>query len=197
VSSASDPLLEAFLEAESSERAEAVFAELLRSRGAEALAEALLAEASAEPDWRRHAMLQRLGEARGAGALLAPLTEALRDGLNAERRNAARSLLAALAARGARVSDQALGRLGELVTGDADGDVRVLAATALGESGNPQARLPLEAALGDAEDNVVSAAADALGVLGDGRAASGAGRARRERHPLGPHGGGGRSRAAA
>lgn len=46
-----------------------------------------------------------------------------------------------------------------------DPDVRLLAASALGEAGNPAAAAPLMAALDDAEPNVAAAAADALGEL--------------------------------
>lgn len=134
-----------------------------------AAAAALLAAVSGEADWRREEALEKahaLPQER-AEALLPALEEALRDPQDAERRNAARSVLAALAAPGG--VDAALERLARLAE-DPDADVRILSASALGESGNPEARSPLEGALGDPDPNVAAAAADGLGVLGDPRA---------------------------
>jgi HEAT repeat protein len=98
------------------------------------------------------------------------LEAALRDGADAARRNAARTTLAALAAPSVADAPAVLERLGRLAAADADADVRLLAATALGESANPAAVAPLCGALGDPESNVAAAAADALGLLGDARA---------------------------
>ncbi|CAN5489043.1 hypothetical protein BH24GEM3_BH24GEM3_24440 [soil metagenome] len=168
----SEPGIAAFVEAESGEAARAAFGSLLGADGAEALADALLREVSAEPAWRRHHTLERLRDIAGGEALHPRLVAALRDGADAERRNAARSVLAALAAPRAGEGEPTRELLEQLIREDPDADVRVLAVSALGESGNCEARPALESALRDAEENVVSAAADALGLLGDARAAA-------------------------
>lgn len=139
----------------------------LRRGEARDVAAALLA-AAADEGWERSRDLQAMRELGTARALLPPLEEALRDGADAGRRNAARSVLAAMAGPGGGVG--VLRRLERLATGDLDPDVRVLAATALGESGNPAARPALERALADPDSNVAAASADALGELGDTRA---------------------------
>lgn len=131
-------------------------------------AAALLTAVSGESAWERERALGSVRIYPGAERLLPELEAALRDGGDAERRNAARSLLAALAAPG--VSGGALPLLARLATAEADVDVRVLAASALGESGNPDSRAPLERALSDPDPNVAAAAADGLGTLGDPRA---------------------------
>ncbi|MET0399254.1 MAG: HEAT repeat domain-containing protein, partial [Longimicrobiaceae bacterium] len=129
---------------------------------------ALLAAVSGDSAWEREQALREVRAVARPEALLPELEAALRDGGDAERRNAARSLLAALAAPGA--PGGALALLDRLATEDPDGDVRVLAASALGEAANPEARPPLERALADPDPNVAAAAADALGSLGDPRA---------------------------
>ncbi|MEW5931530.1 MAG: HEAT repeat domain-containing protein, partial [Gemmatimonadota bacterium] len=131
-------------------------------------AAALLAAVSGDSAWERERALEEVRAVARPEALLPELEAALRDGGDAERRNAARSLLAALAAPGA--PGGALELLARLATAEADGDVRVLAASALGEAGNPEARPALERALADPDPNVGAAAADALGSLGDPRA---------------------------
>jgi len=136
--------------------------------GASPEAAGLLAAVSGESAWERERALERARALDRPEALLPELETALRDGGDAERRNAARSLLAALAAPGARGG--ALERLERLAVEDADGDVRVLAASALGETGNPEARAALERALADPDPNVAAAAADGLGSLRDPRA---------------------------
>jgi HEAT repeat protein len=139
---------------------------LLAEGRADTLAARVLREVAGDNAWRREVVLERLGALDGGGALVGPLVEALRDAADAERRNAARSSLAALAAPAASAATGALERLGALARADADADVRLLAATALGESGNAAARPALEDALDDADPNVAAAAADALGALG-------------------------------
>jgi len=142
---------------------------LAAGRSRELVAEAL-GRVGGETTWERALVLERLPRLPGSVALLDPLLEALRDPADAQRRNSARSVLAALASRQSEVTDTATEMLASALGGDSDSDVRVLAATALGESGNAAARPPLEAALDDTEINVCAAAADALGVLGDPRA---------------------------
>lgn len=129
----------------------------------------LLEALSADEYWRREEAIRRLTSEAPAEGLVAQLTAALADDAHAERRNAARSALAALAS--GRASDPAavIDALAELLASAADPDVRLLSATALGESENPAARPPLEHALADEDTNVAASAADALGVLGDTR----------------------------
>lgn len=160
----------AFVDAEADEQGLRVAEALIAEGRAAELAGAALAELASEQGWRRERALHRLCGVRGGEALLPPLEQGLRSGDDPERRNAARSALAALASPAARAEAAALGALDRLATADADPDVRLLAASALGESGNPLARAPLERALRDEWNNVVAAAADALGVLGDARA---------------------------
>lgn len=137
--------------------------------GPEVTAASLLARVSGDADWEREQALAQVRTLAPAdvAVLLPALEEALRDPEGAERRNAARSVLAALAAPAG--SAEALGALQRLAA-DPDTDVRVLSASALGESGNPAACSALETALDDSDPNVAAAAADALGVLGDPRA---------------------------
>ncbi|HEX8393495.1 MAG TPA: HEAT repeat domain-containing protein [Longimicrobium sp.] len=146
--------------------AEELAALLTAGRGGDA-AERALAAAADERTWVRERALAALARLPHARLLLPALEGALRDGADAGRRNAARSILAALAAPGALAG--ARRALDRLVRHDADPDVRLLAASALGECANPEARAGLEAALDDADANVAAAAADALGSLGDPR----------------------------
>lgn len=142
-------------------------AELLAAGDAEGAAAHALATAGDERPWVRERALASVPRLRNARLLLPALESALRDGGDAGRRNAARSLLAAMSAPGALPG--ALRMLDRLTRHDPDGDVRLLAASALGESENPGARAALEAALVDDDANVAAAAADALGSLGDPR----------------------------
>jgi HEAT repeat protein len=146
--------------------ADAVAALLAQGRG-DAAAEGALAAAADERPWVRDGVLHALPRLPHARLLLPSLEAALRAGDDAGRRNAARSVLAVLAAPGGLPG--ALRMLARLARHDPDGDVRLLAASALGESGNPAARPGLEAALEDADANVAAAAADALGTLRDPR----------------------------
>ncbi len=135
-----------------------------RAREAAALA---LEQVADERAWVREHALAALARLREMKALLPELEDALRDGADPGRRNAARAAFAALANAGGAGST--LRHLDRLTRYDPDGDVRVLAASALGESANPAARPALEAALADPVANVAAAAADALGSLGDPR----------------------------
>lgn len=134
------------------------------------MAERLLRELAGEATGRREEALTRLRDEPDPGGLLDDLCAALGDDRNPERRNAARAALAELASPSARAPGEVLARLSEMLDDPGDADVQVLAAGALGESGNPAARPALERALGDPDPNVASAAADALAVLGDPRA---------------------------
>jgi HEAT repeat protein len=133
---------------------------------AAALAAEVVAVLTGDRTWEREGELERLRSLRDAAALLDPLIDALRDANVPERRNGARSALAALGSPGAPAAPGVLTRLSALMEGDDDVDVRVLAATALGESRNPAARLALEQALRSSDLNLAAAAADALSVLG-------------------------------
>jgi HEAT repeat protein len=157
-----------FLEG-SPEEASALAGGWLASGRERELAELVLAALADDSSWTRDQALQRLCALTDYRALLPHLTEALADGGDAERRNAARSAFATLAAPRAARPETALAWLTELLS-SADADLRVLVASALGESENPGARPGLERALRDPHPNVVSAAVDALGLLGDPRA---------------------------
>ncbi len=132
--------------------------------------DAVLTRIASERQWERQNALDELRRVSGPAPLLAPLIEAIRDPARPERRNAARSALAWLAAEETPSAGLVLDTLLTLATDERDTDVRVLAASALGESRNPEARQALERALVDPEPNVAAAAADGLGVLGDARA---------------------------
>ncbi len=149
-------------------------AEIARRRVREgdgpALARAILLELSGQASWRRQRALERLAALDDYAPLLAPFAEALADGSDPERRNAARSALSALAAPDAANPNPAVGWLAGLAEENADPDVRVLAVAALGEAAQPRARALLERLLLDPDPNVASAAAEALGQLADPRA---------------------------
>ncbi len=142
--------------------------ELSRNRSAW-LVEALLDQVSSTASSEREHVLRGIGEVEGADVLVAPLMTALRSQDDASRRNAARSMLAALAGPGGVAEERALSALARALQ-DEDGDTRVLAATALGESANRAATRSLADALGDPEPNVSAALAEALGQIGDARA---------------------------
>jgi hypothetical protein len=133
-------------------------------------AERLLAAARGENAWDREHAFAAARTILDSSGLIEPLITALGAGDRPERRNAARSALAQLARPDALDHDRALLALSHLAAEDPDIDVRILAATALGESGNPAAREILERVVRDPEPNIASAAADALGVLGDPQA---------------------------
>jgi HEAT repeat protein len=149
---------------------------MLREGRAREFAEQLLDEVGSGVAWRRARALERVCRLDGQEQLVAPLIEALGDAERPSRRNAARSLLAALGAPGQPSSDRVIERLGaEAVRAD-DTDFRLLAASALGETSNPAAVGVLTELLADEASNVVSAAADALGGIGDGRTVPALGR---------------------
>jgi HEAT repeat protein len=148
------------------EAAERVALLLAGGDGAGAAA-ALLAAAADERTWVRDRVLRAAHSLAGVRAVFPHLDAAIRDGADAARRNAARVVLAVLAAP--EGAPGALRLLERLATTDADPDVRLIAASSLGETGNPRARAALEAVLPDADANVAAAAADALGNLGDPR----------------------------
>ncbi len=156
----------------------AALARLLREHSAAEVAEALLrATASSAQSWQRHRVLENLRLVDAPHPLIGALAAALGDDADAERRNAARSALATLARPGWPAAEPTRALLEERAVGDADSDVRLLAVTALGESGNRNALPVLLRALADPEPNVTSAAADALAVLGDAGAVNGLARA--------------------
>lgn len=123
---------------------------------------------SGDNAWLRERLLVRIANLRRGEELLSFLARSLADPQQADHRNAARSALAALATPHSTCSDAALDCLVKLLE-DPDPDLRILAATALGESGNAAPRGDLEAALRDGQPNVVAAAAEALGALQDRR----------------------------
>lgn len=125
----------------------------------------LLRTVAGEDEWSRHAALERLRVEGLDSSGLSELREALKDDADASRRSAARMMLAALAAPESPDSEAALDLLRDSL-GSRNADLRVLAASALGETGNHDAGADLIAALRDPDSNVVAAAADALGVLG-------------------------------
>src|SRR5690606_15903315 len=123
----------------------------LLATGEDAAAEALLSEMRSDRSWARERVLERLTNHPGAMALLPHFATALEDDADPQRRNAARSALAALAAPGTEVCEEALAKLDSLLK-SGDPDVRLLAATALGEAGNVRARSALESAIHDPDD---------------------------------------------
>jgi len=152
-------LIDAPDEAEGRERARALIA---AGRERE-LVETALGEVGSGDAWRRERALAWFDELPGVDPLLEPLIDALRDTSQVERRNAARSILARLGSSG-----RASARLAELAATDADRDVRILAASALGESHDARGGLDsLLAATHDEDTNVVGTAVEALGALGD------------------------------
>lgn len=120
--------------------------------------------------WIREGALDLLRRLTVNDEVLQLLFGALGSERLAERRNAARSALSALASPEAMHPDGPIQWLTERLQQDEDVDIRILCANALGESHNPRARIALESALDDPEPNVVAAAAEALGDLNDPRA---------------------------
>lgn len=139
---------------------------LVASGQTRALTEGALERIGAGDALHRQRALDRLEQVSPSDRLLPFLIDALRDAERVERRNAARSALARLAGSG-RVSQ----RLAQLAAYDPDRDVRILAATALGESRQrTEDPGPLLEATHDEDPAVAAAAAEALGALGDPRA---------------------------
>lgn len=122
-----------------------------------------LAGIAGEDEWTRERILDEL---RSAG--LSP--EAIRDlgghlrHPDATTRASARMALSALASPGSVSRADAQAELRRGLGSELD-NIRVLAASALGESGDQEAGPALVEALSDPEPNVAAAAADALGAL--------------------------------
>lgn len=128
----------------------------------------LLRSLGGESDWRRHRALERLREEGASPATVAALTDEL-GADDATRRAVGRMALSALAHPESPAHAGTQRRLRALLRAD-DPDLRILAASALGEAGDPSAAEDLVRALEDDSPNVVAAAAEALGQLGSARA---------------------------
>lgn len=123
-----------------------------------------LARIAGEDEWKRHEALAELQREGMTSEELGRLRRML-DEDDATRRAAARMALSALAAPGAGTREAARKELESALRSE-EADTRVLAATSIGEAGDPTAGPPLVRLLSDPEPNVVAAAADALGELG-------------------------------
>jgi HEAT repeat protein len=123
----------------------------------------LLDRLATDREWDRHRALQTLRAEGASPDIVAAIVRAL-DARDPARRSGARAALAALAHPDSPARTDALAALTGALS-DPSHDLRILAASALGESANPEAVDPLLAALEDEDANVVAAAADALGVL--------------------------------
>lgn len=151
-----DALLDSLV-CESEEVRRLAVEQLLLLPGFEAVPQ--LVQRLGDPAWRvRKAAIERLVACREEALVHPGLLEALADGENPGRRNAA---FEAFVAMGSRATSS-------LVTAVAspDPDVRKLAVDALAGIGDPAARDVLVRALGDLDANVRAAAVDALGVMG-------------------------------
>lgn len=146
------------------EAAAAAIAMAAAGREAEVVEGVLSALAGTDAALRAR-LLERLRRAPGLDFLLEPLADALGDAARPQRRNAARSALAALGQPDAPATGAAIDRLGRLLEHSPDPDVRILAAVSLGETGSGSAARFLSSALVDPDPNVASAAAEALGLL--------------------------------
>ena len=124
----------------------------------------LIDEIVGEDEWSRHQALERLRQEGASQEDVGRLLDALR-GDNASRRSGARMALAALASPESPAREAAQETLREALS-SSDPDLRLLAASALGEAGTIAAGPALVDALDDPDDNVAAAAADALGELG-------------------------------
>lgn len=122
-----------------------------------------LAAIAGEDEWTRHRALEELASRGLPASEIRDLERCLADD-NATLRAAARMALTALAAPGSASRLAAQTELRTALSSDVE-DVRVLAASALGEAGDPEAGPALIGALADPSPNVVAAAADALGEL--------------------------------
>lgn len=125
----------------------------------------LLANLIGDSEWERHRALEALRSGGAAPEAVEELAEALASD-DPARRNAARMALAALAHPDSPAREAAVAVLEEALRSPVQ-DLRVLAASTMGESGNRGLAEPLIGALADPEPNVVAAATDALGELGD------------------------------
>jgi HEAT repeat protein len=119
----------------------------------------LLIRCLGDPSWRvRNAAIERLVAAPSGWLVAEVVIEALADGENAGRRNAALEALI-------RCGDRTVPMLLE-ATASPDVDVRKLVVDALAGIGNERASPRLVEMLEDSDANVRAAAADALGVVG-------------------------------
>lgn len=127
--------------------------------------DALFVALVGDNEWLRHQALERL---RSEGAPADRIREFVRflGGDDPGRRAGARMALAALAAPGSPAFGAARDALLGALQSD-DVDLRILAASALGESGNTELAAALIDVLDDPDANVVAAATDALGELRD------------------------------
>jgi cellulose synthase operon protein C len=116
-----------------------------------------------DDEWSRHAHMERLRTEGAEPGMIEEIADFL-EGDDPGRRSGARMALAALASPASPTADAALTRLSAALR-SSDADLRVMAASALGESGNDRAVGPLISALEDDDPNVVAATADALGAL--------------------------------
>jgi cellulose synthase operon protein C len=116
-----------------------------------------------DDEWARHDALDRLRTRGAAPDDLERLRQEL-AGDDPERRAAARMALGVLAAPGCPTATGATETL-LAAMGSMGADLRVLAATAMGESGNIAFLPALIDGLDDADPNVIGAAADALAAL--------------------------------
>lgn len=162
--------VEDFLDAPDDDAALKAAARLRQAGLGTPLADGVLEVLQEESPGARRDLPRRLRRLERVDFLLPPLLNALGDRRRAHRRNAARTALATLASPEAADPARVVDRLAELVRRADSPDDRLVAATTLGDSGNPRAVEPLIGALGDDDVNVVAAAAEALGVLGDTRA---------------------------
>lgn len=110
--------------------------------------------------WSRKKLIGSLG-AHPEGLYLNVLEAWLRDGDDAQARNASMEAFRALGAK-------ALPSLERLLK-DEDSDVRIFSANVLGDIGDPKALDALSGSVGDRDENVRIAAVEAIGKLGDER----------------------------
>lgn len=123
-----------------------------------------LAAIAGEDEWKRHRALEELRAEGLTEAELHDLGGRLHDE-DAAVRASARMALAALGSPGSASRDAAQKELRDRLGSELE-DVRILAASALGEAGNVDAGRVLVQALADPSPNVAAAAADAIGTLG-------------------------------
>lgn len=117
-----------------------------------------------EDEWTRQRVLEELRSETLSSAAIHELGERLHHE-DATSRSAARMALAAIASPGSASHRAAQAELRRALRADVE-STRVLAASALGESSDPDAGPPLLEALSDPSPNVVAAVADALGEIG-------------------------------
>ena len=151
-----DALLES-LASESEEVRRLAVEQLFALPAADAVAQLVIR--LGDPAWRvRKAAVERIVACRDDDLVHSGLVEALADGENPGRRNAAYEAFVAMGPRATAPLIEAATR--------PDVDVRKLAIDALAAIGDPTSREALVAGLADADANVRAAAADALGIVG-------------------------------